>query len=255
MTQTEHNQAIVDQFTRQAVPFSQRHTQDDLLQIMLRLSRVTLADPVLDVGCGPGIVACAFAPFARHVTGLDLTPAMLERAQTLQRERGLSNLTWQHGDVSSLPYPDSSFSVVLTRYTFHHFLSPADVLFEMVRVCSPGGCVMVVDVTPAAEKLSAYDHFEKLRDRSHVHALSPDDLGDLISAELLGDVRVERCKLESELEELLSRSFPNSGDADRIRQLFRDDLERDCLGVGAHLKGKEIHFAYPITALAATKVA
>lgn len=255
MTQTDHNKSIVDQFTRQAVPFSQRHAQDDLLQIMLRLSRVTADDTVLDVGCGPGIVACAFASIARHVTGLDLTPAMLDRALALQQERGLDNLTWQQGDVSSLPFPDHSFSVVVTRFTFHHLLSPLHVLSEMVRVCQPGGCVLVVDVSPDAQKLSAYDHFETLRDPSHVHALSPECLHDLVSRMPLVAPQIETYKLAFDLERQLAASFPNPGDADRIRQLFHDDLGRDDLGVGAHLKGKEIHFAYPVTAIAATKVA
>jgi SAM-dependent methyltransferase len=37
-------------------------------------------DSVLDVACGPGLVVCAFAPLVRHATGIDVTPAMLERA-------------------------------------------------------------------------------------------------------------------------------------------------------------------------------
>ena len=38
-------------------------------------------DDVLDVACGPGLVACALAPAARHVTGIDITPAMIEQAR------------------------------------------------------------------------------------------------------------------------------------------------------------------------------
>jgi len=135
-----HQAAILDQFTRQAVPFSQQpaHSQEAFLDLMLQMSGVGPADIVLDVACGPGLVACAFAARAQHVTGIDLTPAMIARAKQIQQERKLTNLTWQVGDVLPLPYPDASFSLVITRYTFHHFLDPRAVFAEMVRVCTRG---------------------------------------------------------------------------------------------------------------------
>ncbi|MGH9716566.1 MAG: class I SAM-dependent methyltransferase [Candidatus Acidiferrales bacterium] len=253
MDNTLHNKAIVEQFTNQAVPFSLRHRQEDALNLMLRLSRVGASDTVLDVACGPGIVACAFAAVARHVTGIDITPAMLDRARSLQQENGLRNLAWECGDVATLPFPDDSFSIVVTRYSFHHFLSPAEVLREMARVCRPSGRVMVVDVSPAAEKLSAYDHFEKLRDPSHVHAFSPEDLRAFMAAAGLNQIESASYSLDMELEQQLAASFPNPGDADRVRELFRNDLGRDCLGVGAHLEGNEIRFAYPTTVIVATQ--
>jgi ubiquinone/menaquinone biosynthesis C-methylase UbiE len=126
MKKTEHDAAIVEQFSRQAVPFSQQpaHSRESFLNLMLEMSGVSREDHVLDVACGPGLVACAFAARARHVTGIDLTPAMIERAQQLQQERRLPNVTWQIGNVLPLPFPDASFSLVITRYTFHHFLDP-----------------------------------------------------------------------------------------------------------------------------------
>ena len=58
--------------------------------------------------------------------------------------KGLSNLTWKVGDILPLPFVDEPFSLVLSRYSFHHFLDPKAVLSEMIRVCRPGGRVMVV---------------------------------------------------------------------------------------------------------------
>ncbi len=137
----EHQAAIIEQFTRQAVPFSiqQAHSKESFLNLLLEMSGVGPEDNVLDVACGPGLVACAFATRAKHVTGIDLTPAMIERAKQIQQERQLTNLTWQIGNVLPLPFPDASFSLVITRYTFHHFIDPKAVFAEMVRVCRPGG--------------------------------------------------------------------------------------------------------------------
>ena len=75
-------------------------------------------------------------------------------------------------------------------------------------------------------------------------------MAKLVSESGLRDVRTARYKVEMELEAVLGASFPNPGDADRIRTLFRQDLDlaEDRMGVGAHQAGDEIHFAYPILA-------
>jgi ubiquinone/menaquinone biosynthesis C-methylase UbiE len=57
-----------------------------------------------------------------------------------------------------LPFRDAAFSLVVTRYSFHHFLDPQAVLAEMVRVCAPGGRVAVIDVfTSTPEEAEAYN--------------------------------------------------------------------------------------------------
>src|SRR5262249_34000248 len=176
----EHQRLILEQFTKQAVPFSQmqNHSPD----LLLAASGAGPEDTVLDVACGPGLMGCAFAKVARHVTGIDLTPAMIEQAKVLQQADGPTNLTWHVGDVQRLPFAATSFSLVFTRYSFHHFLDPMAVLAEMVRVCSPGGRVVVVDVfTTGPDQAEAYNRMEKLRDPSHVRALALEELTGLLT--------------------------------------------------------------------------
>jgi SAM-dependent methyltransferase len=248
----EQRRLILDQFTRQAVPFSQMpaHSNDEANRLLIDMAGVGPQDTVLDVACGPGLVACALAEVARHVTGLDLTPAMIEQAQARQRVKGLTNLTWVVGDAVPLAFPGAAFSVVVSRYSFHHFLGPKAVLAEMVRVCSPGGRVAVIDVcTSSPEQAEAYNQVEKLRDPSHVRALSPEELTGLFHEAGLRDVRTAFYKLGAELEALLAASFPNPGDADRVRQTFADDLGVDRLGLGATRREGAIHFAFPIVVL------
>jgi SAM-dependent methyltransferase len=175
----EQRRLILDQFTRQAVPFSEMpaHSNEESVRLVMDMARIGPEDDVLDVACGPGLVACELAEVARHVAGIDLTPAMIEQAQAKQRSKGLTNLTWLVGDAVPLPFPDPAFSVVVTRYSFHHFLDPRAVLVEMVRVCQPGGRVAVIDVfTSNPEQAEAYNRVEKLRDPSHVRALSLEEL-------------------------------------------------------------------------------
>jgi ubiquinone/menaquinone biosynthesis C-methylase UbiE len=223
------------------------HSNDEGNRLLIEMARVGPDDTVLDVACGPGLVACPLAEVARHVTGIDLTPAMIEQAQARQRAKGLTNLTWLVGDAVPLPFGDAAFSVVVTRYSFHHFLDPRAVLAEMVRACRPGGRVAVTDVfTSSPEQAEAYNRVEKLRDPSHVRALPLEELTGLFHDAGLRGVRTAFFKLETALEPLLAASFPNPGDAYRIRRTFEQDVGVDRLGVGAHRRGGAIHFAFPI---------
>jgi ubiquinone/menaquinone biosynthesis C-methylase UbiE len=250
-----HNQRIIAQFSRQAIPFAELPGHSQAMQMLIDLSGVSASDSVLDVACGPGLVACEFAPFAHHVTGIDLTPKMIEQAGERQKARGLANLSFQVGDVLPLPFPDASFSVVLTRYSFHHFLDPKAVLEEMVRVCKPGGKTLVIDVVQSPDKVEAYDRLEKLRDPSHVHALTQPEMAGLIAGSGLVEINTARYKVEGELEQQLKASFPNPGDDEVIRAMFRADLVSDRLGIDIHRQGNEIRFAIPILVIAGKKPA
>ena len=145
--------------------------------------------------------------------------------------------------------------MVLTRYSLHHFLHPAAVLAEMVRVCRTGGRVLVADVVLPPEKAEAYNRMEKLRDPSHTRALTYPEMAEIVGASGLTNIQTGHYKVEMELEKQLGASFPNPGDADRIRRLFEADLGVDDLGVGAHRQGGEIHFAYPILVVVGEKSA
>ena len=94
MATTAHDTKIVDQFTRWAKPFADLpvHSDVDGMARTLAAAGIEPDMEVLDVACGPGIVTCAAAPHARHVTGIDLTPAMIEQARERQRNAGLINV-------------------------------------------------------------------------------------------------------------------------------------------------------------------
>ena len=108
-----HNSKIIEQFTLQAKPFSQVPGHADSLNKLVELSKVNSNSSVLDLACGPGLVACEFAKVAKHVTGIDITPAMIEQAKTRQVDNKLQNLDWKIGDVTTLPFDNKTFDVVV----------------------------------------------------------------------------------------------------------------------------------------------
>src|SRR5579863_4207397 len=124
MSNATHQNLILDQFTRQATPFSTASTITDAnaLRMIVEAAAPRTGDRLLDVACGGGIVVCAFAPHVKQATGIDMTPAMLDRARQLAAEKGIGNVAWDRGDVGSLPYADGAFDIVVTRFSMHQFL-------------------------------------------------------------------------------------------------------------------------------------
>lgn len=259
MPSPSHRDLILDQFSRQAVPFSTAAgiKDEQALRLIIEFTGAGPSDTVLDVACGGGIVVCALARVVKHATGIDLTPAMLERARAYAAEQGLTNVSWKQGDVLPLPYPDGSFSLVTSRFAFHHFLAPQAVLAEMKRVCAPGGRVAVIDTeaSPDVAKAAEFNRMEKLRDPSHVRALPLTELQGLFAGAGLPAPRRNGYRLEGELESLLGRSFPLPGDADKIREIFATSLADDRLGIPMSREGERIRYAYPVAVLVADKPA
>ena len=205
----EQRQLILDQFTRQAVPFSEMHARDDaeIHRLLIETAGIGPEDEVLDVACGPGLVACEVARVARHVTGVDLTRAMIEQAEARQNSLGLANLTWTVGDAHPLAFPDAAFSRVITRYSLHHFADPAAVFAEMVRACRRGGRVTVCDVfTTSPEQGEAYDRLERHRDPSHTRALQMAEFDDLFAG--LTEVRRAFYKYPVKVDDLDRKTQP-----------------------------------------------
>jgi SAM-dependent methyltransferase len=257
MSSAVHQDLILDQFTRQATPFSTADTITDAnaLRMIVAAASPGPGDTVLDVACGGGIIVCAFAPEVKHATGIDMTPAMLDRARQLAVEKGLANVSWDQGDVGSLPYADGAFDIVVTRFSMHHFLDPIGVLREMVRVCAPGGRVAVVDMYASENpaKAAEWNRAEKLRDPSHVRCLTLAELKALFGAVGLPAPEAGFYELRDEVRNLLRRSFPNPGDDVKIIEMFAASAEDDRLGIPVRREGDKINYAYPIAILSARR--
>lgn len=105
---------------------------------------------VLEVGCGPGRLAIRLArEHGLEVTGLDLDPAMIERARAnaaAPRDGGGPEPSFVVGDVASLPFADDSFDLVVSTLSMHHWADPAAGLAEIGRVLRPDGRALVWDL-------------------------------------------------------------------------------------------------------------
>lgn len=104
---------------------------------------------VLDVGCGPGHLSIRLAGLGLEVTGLDLDPAMIERARANATEADdISRPSFVIGDAAALPFPDASFDVVVSTFSVHHWAEPATGIAEIGRVLRPGGRALIWEIKP-----------------------------------------------------------------------------------------------------------
>lgn len=252
-----HNHLVVDQFTRQAEAFAvaPQIRSEDALNLLISGCKAFSTDLSLDVACGPGIVTCAFAKVVQHATGIDLTPAMIAQGQKLAAEKGIQNLTLCVGDVYVLPFEAEAFSIVTSRYAFHHLEEPQRVLEQMVRVCKPNGRVAIMDLvaSDSPDKAAAFNRMERLRDPSHVRALTLAEWLKLFENAGLKGPRVQPYKMHVEVEGLLKASFPNAGDADMVREMIADSVVGDLMGIDARTKDGALFFSYPIALMVAER--
>ena len=109
-------------------------------------------DRVLEVGVGTGINTSLY-PRNCHVTGIDLSAPMLEKARERKVREGLKNVRLVEMDAANLTFADDSFDIVYAPYLVSVVPDPVKVVREMRRVCRPGGKIIVLNHFRSANRM------------------------------------------------------------------------------------------------------
>jgi SAM-dependent methyltransferase len=204
-----YEESIRDEFTHQTDTFARAGAlrAEAALGALVEL---VPADPEarwLEVACGPSMVGRACAGKVGSLRGVDLTPAMIEKAREEADREGLANVEFGLGDATALEFEDGSFDGAITRFSLHHIPAPQRVVEEMARVVRPGGLVVVGDHARDRNPAVAawVEEIERLRDPSHWASLTPERLGAIGAA----------AGLELDLEEVLPFELGFEGWRDR----------------------------------------
>lgn len=124
-----------------------------------RLKKMSPRGVMVDLGCGPGFFTADAAEALPKVNiiALDISKAMLERAEKHLGNRGLKNrVRFQQGDIMKLPFDDDSLDFVISTLSLHHWAKPKKAFFEIYRVLKPGGGFMVFDTRRDAPRMLCY---------------------------------------------------------------------------------------------------
>jgi ubiquinone/menaquinone biosynthesis C-methylase UbiE len=140
-----------------------RNTARDMPDFIALAERVTTALPtgcrrILEVAPGPGYLAIEIARRgAYRVTGLDISHTFVEIATRNAHEAHVE-IDFQQGNAAAMPFPDSSFDLILCRAAFKNFTQPIGAMNEMHRVLTPGGRALIVDLRKDAsmDDINAY---------------------------------------------------------------------------------------------------
>jgi ubiquinone/menaquinone biosynthesis C-methylase UbiE len=252
-----HRAVIDDQFTRQADLFANAAALHNAaaLDSLVRAASPKMTETSLDVACGPGTVVAAFAGHVGRAAGLDTTAAMLDQARRLGARLGLPNVAWYQGDVGALPFADGAFDIVSCRFAFHHFEQPERAFAEMLRVCRSGGRIVVCDAVASDDpaRAEAFNAMERLRDPSTVAFRTLAYFFELFRKFGMPMPASSFYKVPVEMEALLKTSFPANDDRDGVRQLLRDAVEGDRMGLNLRAHGDSVRFDYPAAILVSTK--
>jgi SAM-dependent methyltransferase len=222
-TTDSHSTQVRDEFAFQADSFARSPAMSlaETLGVVVDLAPADPAARWVEVACGPGLIARALAPRVGSVLGVDLTPAMVEKARAEVASAGVENVSFELGDATALDLPDASFDGAITRFSLHHIPAPVRVLEEMRRVVKPGGWVLVADfVTDEDGEAAAWrEEIERLRDPSHWALLTPSRIEAL--GERVGLIPDERREVPFviDFEEWLSRGSGGPANAAVIERL------------------------------------
>ncbi len=178
------NDPIQAEFARQAAQMDRAPVfqAETVLDWFVKAIHSSSPARVLDLACGPGIVAEVVAPHVKEVVGVDATSAMIRHAQLRFEKARLTNGRFEMARAESLPFAGDEFDTVITRLSFHHFSNLPAVLTETRRVLKPRGYLAVADILSSDDpgESALHNALEKLRDPTHVHMLSRADFTDSI---------------------------------------------------------------------------
>jgi ubiquinone/menaquinone biosynthesis C-methylase UbiE len=174
----------------------------------------------LDLGCGAGHVSFALAHGgAQRVTAYDPSAEMLEVVAQVAAERGLEQvIDTCVGAAEVLPFEASTFDVIATRYSAHHWASVPRALAECARVLAPGGRMVVIDVIAPESPLfdTSLQVIEFLRDASHVRDYRASEWRTMYQAAGFAEPALTTWKLAIDFKDWIARI---GTPADRIAAL------------------------------------
>ncbi|MFL5745687.1 MAG: class I SAM-dependent methyltransferase [Niastella sp.] len=223
------NQIVKEQFNKQAKKFADWAVTRNTAQMKgyYDFCEISPRDTLLDVACGPGAMTVFMAHHVRSATGVDISDNEIEIANNVARQLGIANIQFDCSDVEQLPYPDNSFSVVLCKAAFHHFVQPVKVFNEMKRCCMQGGKVSIQDIAAYDDIYvdEYFETFEKLVDICHHRTLQEREFAQLFTNADIDITDQFMLTVDLSVDEYLEHAVQDKDGRLALEKLIKDGIK------------------------------
>ncbi len=245
---------VQDFFARHASGYtvSQSHKTGKDLEMLTQLLHPQPQDRLVDIAAGTGHTALHLRPLIAGAVLVDFTREMLDEAKGLAAERGLGIETLV-ADAVAIPLPDLSFTLATCRRAAHHFPDIPGFLSEAYRLLASGGRLGISDMTADDAVIDLLNRIERLRDKSHRSALSPQGWRKAVEA---AGFRVEALEIEREdyaLDRWLAPVSPAEVDLGVVAGILGAASPAEHEALGIHEEADGLHFVKSRTVLVAVR--
>ena len=183
MPKSQIENAVTEEYNRLATIYDNRWDNylSNSLSFLINWAEIPPEAAILDVACGTGEFAkllLAKNP-QQQITGIDISESMLEIAK--EKLQAYSNANLYNTSVTSLPFADESFDIVVCASAFHYFASPQLALAQMKRVLKPQGKLIILDWCRDYFFLKIVDAWLKITDSAHQQCYTQAELNRMLS--------------------------------------------------------------------------
>ena len=251
------NKLIKEQFNRQAENFANWSISKnvDYLNAYFDFCKIQPSDRLLDVACGPGEFTIFIAKRIKEARGVDISDREIEIAKALINEFGLKNVAFDCSDVEHLPIEDNSYSIVVCKSAFHHFINPYRVFNEMIRCCESGGKISIQDIVAYEDKYinDFFETFDKLVDISHNRVLSQNEFNKLYKDSQIVKTGEFRIDVDLNMNEYLGHAKQDKEAQNKIKILLERGMRDNRLKDYLFLKNNKLYFKRPVYLIVGNK--
>ncbi len=205
------------------------------LRELVRLAAPNGDERVLDVATGTGKIALAFAPRVGSVTGVDLSPAMLERAEAARSAAGLANVHFRLGEIGVLPLEDGVYDIVASHNLVQYVLDVPGLFALFRRLLAPDGRLAIDELIGSDDPVKRATMAEIMlrRDPGVNDVLSAGEIEAALKAAGFRILKTERYALNREVDEWLTRGAADEATRGAVHSMIEAGLDADSAGLNA----------------------